>query len=48
MGLMMIHYAMTVKRKGTLAVNARKIKELNLKLNITDNAGGQGDTGKGR
>jgi len=48
MGLMMIHYAVTVKRKGMLAVNVRKIKALTVKLNITDNAGGQSDTGKGR
>jgi hypothetical protein len=48
MGLMVIHYAMTVKRKGLFAVNVRKIKALNVKLNIIDNAGGQSDTGKGR
>jgi len=45
---MMTHYATTVKRKGMLAVNVRKIKALTVKLNITDNAGGQSDTGKGR
>jgi hypothetical protein len=48
MGLKVIHYAKTVKRKGILAVNARKIKALTVKMDIRDIAGGQSDTGKGR
>lgn len=42
----MMHYAMTVKRTGMLAVNVRKIKAPTVKLNITDNACGHSDTGK--
>ena len=45
---MVVHYVMTVKRKGMLAVNVRKVKALTVKLNITDSAGEQSDTAKGR
>lgn len=38
----------SIKRNGMLAVNVRKIKALTVKLNITDNASGQSNTGKGR
>lgn len=31
---MMIHYAKTVKRKGMLAVNVRKIKALTVRMDI--------------
>lgn len=44
----MIHYVMTVKRKGMLAVNVRKIKALTVKMDITRYAGGQTDTGNDR
>jgi hypothetical protein len=48
MRLMIIHYVMTVKGKGMLAVNVRKVRALTVKLSITDNAGEQSDSGKGR
>jgi hypothetical protein len=32
MGLMMVHYGMTVKKKGMLAVTVGKIKALTVKM----------------
>jgi hypothetical protein len=46
MGLMMIHYEMTVKRMGMLAVNVRKMKALTVKMDghSTNNEDGKSDT----
>jgi hypothetical protein len=35
MGLMIIHYRVTVKRKGMLAVSVRKMKALSVKMDWT-------------